>query len=299
MQNLSRFSLFGSTFLLALLTGCAGVSRVPLDKAASAKVTSVEAKAGIPADEVIVRAAPSQVSVALGGGLIPALIDASVTKSRQTALETVSGKFYEQVEPHDFRNLFADSFKASLGTPSVLPNLKVAVSSRGISKGEIEERRKTLKADQAFLGMRIWYEFTTDARSLLVAANVQLIAPEKTEPIYTNSFLYTSTPIADAEPLDAWAKNQGAALAAAYRESGKEIARMLKMDIEGPSNEILTAENAKRSKAKVHIPFYGPFLLAANGALIAFSTEGFLVEKNDQRQIVRAEGGALYSVANN
>ena len=145
--------------------------------------------------------------------------------------------------------------------------------------------------------MRIWYEFTSDGRSLLVAANVQLIGPEKPEPVYSNSFMYTSAPVAESEPLAAWAREQGSALAAAYREGGKEIAYMLKMDIEGSSNEALAAENAKRPRAKVHIPFYGPFLMSANGALVAFSAEGFLVEKNDQRQIVRAEGGALYSVA--
>lgn len=297
MRNPLRSTLLSSIFFLVFLAGCAGVTRVPLEKTASAKLTSVEAKAGIPADEIIVRAAPSKVSMVTGGGLIPALIDASITSSRQTALEKVSGKFYEQVETHDFRSLFGDTFKASLGNPSVLPNLNVQVSSRGISRGEIDERRKMLKAGEAFLGVRLWYEFTTDARSLLVAANVQLIERDKTEPIYTNSFLYTSAAVADSEPLEGWARNQGAALAAAYRESGKEIAHMLKMDIEGPSNEALTAENAKRTKAKVHIPFYGPFLMAPNGALMALSTEGFLIEKKDQRQIVRSEGGALYSVA--
>lgn len=297
MRNPLRFPLFGSIFLIVLLTGCAGISRVPLDRAASANLTRVEGKAGIPADEIIVRAAPSNVSMATGGGLIPALIDASISGSRQSALEKASAKFYEQTESHDFRGLFGETFTSSLGNPSALPNLKLFVSSRGISQGEIDERRKTLKPGEAFLGLRVWYEFTTDARSLLVAANVQLIAPDKTVPVYTNSFLYTSAPIGDSEPLEGWAKDRGAALATAYRESGKEIAYMLKMDIEGPPNEALTAENAKKPRAKVHIPFYGPYLMAPNGALVPLTTEGFIVEKNDLRQIVRAEGGALYSVS--
>lgn len=268
-----------------------------MDKVASTRLKSVEGKVGIPADEVIVRAAPSNVSVVTGGGLIPALIDASISSSRQNALEKLSAKFYEQIESHDYRKIFSDAFISSLGKSAVLPNLKLVVSSRGISKDEIAERRKALKQGEAFLGLRIWHEFTTDARLLLVAANVQLIAPEIPEPIYTNSFLYTSVPVVGSQPLEAWAKDQGSALVAAYGEGGKEIAYMLKMDIEGSSNEALAAENAMKPRAKIHIPFYGPYLMAPNGALVPLTTEGFLVEKNDRRQIVRAEGGALYSVA--
>lgn len=295
MQILMRISLFGLSFLLVMLTGCAGTSRVPLDREVSAKLTRVEAKAGIPADEIIVRATPSNVSMATGGGLIPALIDASISRSRQSALEKASAKFYQQIESHDFRALFGDGFSAALGNPSALPNMSLLVSNRGISKSEINERREALKPGEAFLGLRIWYEFTSDTQSLLVAANVQLIAPDKAEPIYSNSLLYVSPPTLASDPLNAWAKNQGAALATAYRESGREIAHMLKMDLEGASNETLKANNLE--KTKIHIPFNGPFLLAANGALVPLSTEGFLVEKNEQRQIVRAEGGALYSVA--
>lgn len=282
--------------LLACLTGCAGISRIPLDRASTARLTAVEGRLGIPADEVIVRAAPSGVSAATGGGLIPALIDASVSGSRQSAVEKDAGKFYEQVEAHDFRTIFGDALRSSLGTPAGLPSLKLTVSSRGFSKSEIDERRKALGPGEGFMGMRIWYEFTLDGRALFVAANVQLITSGSPTPTYANSFLYTSKPVTGPIALEAWSSDGGRALADAYREGGIEIARMIRMDIVGGSNEVLATENSKRQKAKVQIPFYGPFLMAANGALVPLTTDGFLVEKDAGRQIVRAEGGALYSV---
>lgn len=299
MRNQSRLLFIGGIFIVAFLTGCAGVSRVPLDKSAVARVSFVEAKLGIPTDEIIVRSEPSKVSAVTGGGAIPALIDANISRTRQAALGKITDSFYEQIESHDFRSTFGEALKKTLGDQSSLPDLRLLVSSRGISKAEIDERRKALKAGEAFLGVRVWYELSLDARSLVVVANAQLIAPNKADLAYANSFIYASTPITDANPLEAWGRSQGSALAAAYLESAKEIGYMMKMDMAGASNEVLSAENTKRPKAKVQIPFFAPFLLASNGGLVPFSADGFLVEKSDRRQIVRVAGGALYSIALN
>lgn len=295
MNNLLRPRLMAVFFCLSLLTACAGVSRVPLNKDASAKITSVDSKIMIPADEIIVRAKPSNISGALGGGLIPALIDASVTKSRQTALEVIANPFYEKTDAIDFRALFTETFKTSIGNQQLLPNLSVSVSSRGFSNTAKDEKLAELKPGKAFLGIRVWYEFTPDMRSVIVIANTLMLAGGTTEPVYTNSFLYTSNPI-EGDPLVAWSENQGKALAEAFAESAKQVAYMLKQDLEAPSNEIIAANNAKQAKVKATIPFYGPFLRAPNGSLVPLSTDGFLVEESDHRKIVRAEGGAIYSV---
>jgi hypothetical protein len=271
---------------LGLLAGCAGVTRVPLDKNASAKFNRVESDILIPADELIVRAKPSNLTGALGGGLIPALIDASVTSSRQTELEVVANPFYEKTDALDFRSLFSESFKASFNDQTSLPNLNISVSSRGLSKTAVEERRAKLKPDEAFMGMRIWYEFTPDTRSVVVGAGTLIAAPGGAENSYKNSFIYISKPLESAHPLEAWAENDGKALAAVFTESAKEIAHMLKQDLQAPDNEALFASLAQQEKIKFTIPSFMPVTIS-----------GFLTEQTEQRKIIRAESGELFSVS--
>lgn len=282
--------------LLALLTGCAGISRVPLDKSAAAKINATEGKLSITNDEIIVRAQPSNIAGYTGGGLIPALIDASVSRSRQSALEKLTLPFYEQVDGVDFRTLFSEQFSRTFDAKSLLPNLALNVSTVGISKTEIEERRAKLKAGEAFLGVRVFYEFTPDLRSLIVVANPQVITAQGDTPVYTNSLIYNSAPVADSSPLEAWSKDQGKALAEIFKESGAEIAKMLQMDLDAPSNEILASNRAKQGKVKVQIPFFTPFIMSPNGALIPLTAEGVIESSTESRKIVRAEGGALFSV---
>ena len=86
-----------SLSLAVLLSGCAGVNRVALNKAPQ----KTETRLIIPSDEIIVRSEPSNISAAMGGGLIPALIDASITASRQTKLEEVSNPFYTETSDID------------------------------------------------------------------------------------------------------------------------------------------------------------------------------------------------------
>lgn len=282
--------------LVSMLTGCAGVSRVPLDKTIAVKLTTTEGKISIPTDEVIVRAKPSNVSAFTGGGLIGALIDASVTKSRQSEMEKLTLPFYEQVDGVDFRTLFSEQFSRALDVKSHLPNLAMKVSTVGISKTELEERRTKLKPGEAFLGMRIFYEFTPDLRSLIVVANSQLVTAQGDAPIYANSFIYNSASVSPNASLDDWAKDQGKMLAEVFKESGTEIAKMLKLDLEAPANEVLTNNRAKQEKTKVQVPYFAPFVLSPTGAMIPLSGEGVVESSTESRKIVRAESGALFSV---
>lgn len=271
----------------SLLAGCAGTTRVPLNQEASARLSRVDSVVLIPADEIIVRAKPSSVSLALGGGLIPALIDASITSSRQTELEAIANPFYAGAENIEFRTLFNDSFKGMIQEQKLLPNLNVTVSTTGLSRTALESRRTSLKPGEAFLGLRIWYEFTPDTRSVLVSAGSVLVTADSKDPIFKNTYLYVSQPIEGPNPLTAWADNQGQALAAVFAESGKAIGRLLEQDLAGPNNETLFASLAEQEKVKFTMPTFMPITIS-----------GFVVEKTAERRIIRAASGELLSVPN-
>ncbi|HSH73296.1 MAG TPA: hypothetical protein VK974_09590 [Methylophilaceae bacterium] len=285
MPNLSHTRFIVVFVPMLLLTACAGVTRVPLDKDASSKLTNVESRIMIPADEIIVRAKASNISAAMGGGLIPALIDASVTKSRQTELEKIATPFYDKTDSIDFRTVFSDAFKANINDQKSLPAMNLSVSTRGFSKSALDEKKTKLSAGEGFMGMRIWYEFTSDLRSIIVAADTWLVTNDKADYKYKNTFVYLSKPVEEANPLGAWAQDNGKTLAETFAESAKQIAVMLKQDLEAPTNEILFASLAKQEKTKVVVPTY-PLL----------GGDGYLLEQSDQRKTVRLESGIVYSV---
>lgn len=286
MPNSNYSHLIAALFFMLFLTGCAGVTRVPLDKDATAGVQNIDSKLLITADEIIVRAQPSNISLAMGGGLIPALIDASVTKSRQTALEAIATPFYEKADDIDFRTVFSDSFKAVMANQKALPPMHISVSTRGLSFTALDEKRAQLAAEEAYFGLRIRYEFTPDLRSIIVTADTMLIAKPKQEPLYKNSFLYISDAVDAADPLSAWAENNGKALSETFAKGATEIAHMLLHDLSSPPNEQLFASMEQQPKIKTTIPFFMPI-----------PVNGFLVEEKDKRQIIRGQNGALYSVA--
>lgn len=283
-MHITKIRFFTVLLSLGLLTGCV-TTRVPLDKETSAKITSVETRLIIPADEIIVRANPSNLAAASGGGLLFALIDSAVSKSRQTELEAIANPFYDKVDSIDFRTLFSDAFIATISDQKSLQGLTTSVSTRGLSKVALDAKRAKLNPGEAFLGLRIRYEFTLDLRSVIVVADTGLVTKDKPDFTYKNSLLYLSKPMEGANPLDAWSANNGQALVEALTEGAKEIARMLKRDLDAPSNELIFAEFSKQAKSRVEIPTY-PIL----------SSNGFLVEENTLRKTVRAESGALYSV---
>ncbi len=282
LLNIRLIVVFAS---MLLLTACAGVTRIPLDKGTSANLTKVDSRIMIPADEIIVRAKASNISAAMGGGLIPALIDGAITKSRQTELEKIANPFYEKVDSIDFRTVFSDTFKLNISDQTSLPAVNLSVSTRGFSKSALAEKKAKLPAGEGFMGVRIWYEFTSDLRSILVAADTWLVTNDKADYTYKNSFVYLSKPVDEANPLGAWSDNNGKALNDVFAESGKQIAMMLKQDLEAPTNEVIFASLAKQEKTKVIVPTY-PLL----------GGDGYLLEQSDQRKIVRLESGIVYSV---
>ena len=72
---------------LALVLGaCASPTRVAFDPALRQKLVEVQVLDVLPQDEVIVRAPAAGASLALGGGLIGAVIDSKIGESRQNEL---------------------------------------------------------------------------------------------------------------------------------------------------------------------------------------------------------------------
>lgn len=285
MANQFSFRVISMLCFAMLLTGCAGVTRTALSPQVASNIASVNSKLSIPADEVIVRAKPSNISAAMGYGLIPALIDGSISASRQSELEVLSSAFYAKVDQIDFRSTFGNAFRTSIDKQKSLSNLKISTSTKGLSRTTVDAYKSDLKADEAFLGIRIWYEFSPDLRNIVIAADTQLSTKSASEPVYKNSFVYISAPVDNANPLAAWALNDGEALSKIFAESGDEIAKMMQQDLSGPANDILFANLATNEKIQYKPPFFIPMQI-----------NGFITDKAEHRQVIRADSGVIYSI---
>lgn len=271
---------------IPLLTACAGVTRTALKPEITANIHSVKSQLFIPADELIVRAKPSNISPAMGYGLLPALIDASISSSRQTELEAVSNPYYAKTDQIDFRSTFMTAFNGAIAEQKTLPAISPSMSTRGISNSALTAYKAELHAGEAFLGIRIWYEFSTDLRNVMVSATALLAGKEGQEPLYKNSYTYVSAPVDSVNPLTAWSDKDGQALQKVYIDSGKEIARLMQQDLAGPANETLFAELAKQEKVQFTLATAMPMVI-----------KGFTIEQSTQRKTIRAESGELFSLS--
>lgn len=282
---------------LSILSGCGGLNRIALKKDANLP-QKTEARLIIPADEIIVRSKPSNISAALGGGLIPALIDASITASRQTELEKISTPFYNETVGINIRELFAEEFKPIFNSQKSLPNTNLLITNRAISKNTMAKLQSNLNATESLMAIRIWYEFSSDAKNVIVIAGVYMAEPLKKEPAYRNILFYLSKPadiLNEESPLSYWSKNKGERLKKVYADSASILAKLLIDDLEAPSNKAIKSASSEKKEAKISIPYFNQqFLFTPSNGIVRLSESGFVLEEDDSKKILRGKSGAIY-----
>ena len=260
------------------------MARTGLPPESAANIAATKAVLSIPSDEIIVRAPPSNISQAMGYGLIPALIDGAISASRQSALENLSASFYDKTRQVDFRTSFSQTFNQEFKQQVTLKNVDISMSTRGASPSMRDENKALLSSDNAFMTIRISYEFSPNLRNIIVAADTALINKNATEPIYKNSFMFVSAPVSETAPLEAWAANNGELLSQAFTQSGTELGKLLIQDLSEPANEAVFASVAAKEKVTYTVPAFFPWIIKGN-----------VTEKTANRQIIRADTGALLS----
>ncbi|WP_171001727.1 hypothetical protein [Methylobacillus flagellatus] len=256
-----------------------------MDKTVTSSISNVDFQIQIPQDELLVLAIPSNMAAASGGGLLFALIDSSISASRQSKQEEAANAFYDKADFIDFRTRFGEAFKAAMADQTSLPKLDISVTPRQTSDEGMESKRSALKPDQAFIAFQVWYAFSKDSRQIMVSTGTSMVASSKPEKVYKTVIHYLSQPVSGDNPLDKWTENNNQALDQAFMESAKDIAALLKRDLEMPATEIIMTELASQEEVKITLP-----------TIIPYFFKGRVVEKTDQRQIIRAENGELYSL---
>lgn len=232
-----RLRLVATLSVALLLTACAAPMRASLTPEQRGKITGLTAHVVVVQDEVIAAVEASNVSAALGGGLIGAMIDSKVTNNRVNESQQALGPFYAAIEDVDYRQEFNGSIERGLAGYPIKVG-KVTTTPRALSDAKLTQLRKDLQPGQALLVISPRYTLSMDFRSFDSESVVTIwLRPEASDsrmPSQRGVLHYQSAPVGPGgrESLAQWAAKDAAAFRDVMRESIAETVRMVMLDID-------------------------------------------------------------------
>jgi hypothetical protein len=270
--------------LALVLGGCAVPMRISLTPEQRAKVTTLKAHVVVVQDEIIAAVQPSNVSAALGGGLIGVMIDTSVTNSRVKASQEVMGPFYALIESVDYRKEFNEAIKRELANYPIKV-AEFATTPRALSAADLARMRGELPPGQALLVIYPRYYLTMDFRNFDAEAVVSMWTKEgpANMPIQRGVLYYQSQSVGTGgkDSIAIWGAKNAEAFRATMRESIVETINLVLMDLD------VTAPAGKTEPPKSY-----SFNTGAQQGQI----KGQLVKETATRLTILGENNKLYSL---
>lgn len=288
-----KYQLIGIAFVVILLQGCVnGQKRALLSQTERDSIKNLNVYNLVMQDEIRPAVEISNVGGALGGGLIPALIDSSINKGRSLSAQDIIEPLYFATDSVDYRKLIAKEVNAVIAPVYSVMATKETAEAIVLSDSDLVAKIKTLKDGEYLLFLSSFYGFMESSKFLktdtlaMVFSNKSISSStKKPVPVYFNRLGYISASVGtgDSDSMGAWSKNNGELFAKTLNESAREIAAQLKYDLQNTSQfecgAIVVADT-----------------FAFTGLKIA--SKSVLVEQKADRAMVRSIGdGALYSVA--
>lgn len=267
-----------------LLQGCAPMFNKALTAENRTRVRDVDVQVLVPQETVIFSADSPNVSAALGGGLIGAIIDASVQKSRQEAMSAEMGVFLDRLADIDFRG----ESKAALADGTSNFALKVStaeVLARIPTKTVLDARIARTKGGSAFMRLFVYYTLEPKTLTLTTRSYAQMWQDGAPERSYSGSFIYQEA--APATVAGAAPGAEAAAVREMMRRAMLQTLRMASLDINQPQSSA-PGTPPRTVDAKPQ------YMFAMGGTRVALA--GDLIASEGNRVVFRDKGGALFSV---
>jgi len=255
------------------LAACAPLHYKALGPQDRERVRQLEVQVVVPQETFVFSATAPGVSAALGGGLIPALIDGAVQKSRQEAMRGDISATIDRVIDLDYRAEAREAMVPALaGFP--LNVTSHSVTPRIMSKADLDMRIAATKDGKAFLRLLTHYSLEPKSMTLTTRTHAMLWQDGNPAPSYLGSI------ISQGRALSAALDGPGA-LREQMRQATTDTIRLLALDLNSP-------QHAPGQKPKASVP------ILFNGTVIQWAAEQ--VSAEDGQTVVRDNGGALISV---
>lgn len=278
--------------------GCATQSYVHMTKDAQSKIQSTDVVIGLSQEEIFAEIDQSNITAATGGGLLFALIDASVNSSRTEDAETLVAPIKDSLIEYNFPSEFEAALNAELQRLVWLNTINYQIKKPYSATDEDGVLSKA-SADIVFV-FSTSYRFGPGFKSIKISSTVNGYAnneelkaiaknanPDIEKPLlYKNSFAF-SQPFQgeytdSAQASKAWNNNNAEQVKTALTMGVTELAKMVATDL-----EIARAQYKDQS------------LQVGQGEQVTYDGKtGTLVSKDDKRIVLRLADGSMYSTVN-
>ena len=251
--------------LLNVLLGCASPRIIPMTEGAASKIKSTEAILVLSQQEIAAEINPSGVAAAGGGGLLLALVDVAVNKSRAGDAEAAIAPIKNALLDYDFAKQLRVALEEELRRLAWI-NLQ---SLRTVSSPDAKKIDDAVAASaaNAVLVIRMTYSLTSDFSLVKVTAAVtgypkteELSAiakrarPDANPPLlYRNDFSVMNgmgLPKSDRPTAaKAWAENNGKAARDALGKAAADLAKRIAADLESARAKAKVADSTSTATA--------------------------------------------------
>ncbi len=271
---------------LMALGACAPFYK-PLASEERARIKEVDLRVVVAQETFMFTAQSSNVSAALGGGLIGALIDSSVQRSRQKDMASQIQATVGPLLDVDYRAEATAAVNALQQTTAFPLKLSSAQLLAGMpGRRDHEARIAATGKSPAYLLMWVHYEIAADLSVFSTRSTVQLWQDGKPESTYRAGVVHQTRLASGTREalMKRLTDNQGSRLRALMRESMQESLRMVAADL-----AVAPAASAARS---------GPLRAASvwtQGVWVPVK-DMRLIDETPARQFLRNEEGALLSI---
>lgn len=231
-----------------LAGGCVTTGgHVPLAQEELGKLGELTVRSVVVQDEIVLTAPEPGVVQAAGGGLLAALVESSIVKERQDALQGVIEPFYGEIDDYDFRKEFWSALVPFLGNGYPLPVAHIVTTPVTVPKFFANRWAAELPAGKSVMVLRTRYTFADRFRRLELETDLELWQRGRQEPTFANVYRYQSQSLGsgERESLNQWAETRGARYRQALAEGIQETLRMLRLDAAGTPGEVLDQRPAR------------------------------------------------------
>ncbi|MGO4392431.1 hypothetical protein AB4Z46_13885 [Variovorax sp. M-6] len=279
--------------LAALSLGACAPFHKQLTQEDRARIQEVDVRVVVAQESFMFSAQSPGVSAAAGGGLIPALIDASVQQSRQKAM---AGEIQATVGPlldYDFRVEAGRAVKALNHEAMPLKVRSVEVLAGMPTKAEHEARIAATRSGPAYMVLLLHYAIEPGLSAFTTRTTVSLWQEGRTEQSYRAAAIYQA-PLEGGQRTDVIKRltaDDGKVLRGLMRESVTESLRMVALDI-GPAGKANAGTAVPAPPAAT--PASKSVKFNFNGAWMPLT--GASIEDEAARTVLRDPAGALYSL---
>ena len=177
-MSVSKFLL--TTLCIAALAGCvSGPKRTALNNQTASSIKTAEHYNLVIQDEVRPAVNISNVTGAMGGGLIPALIDSSINKTRTNDAQALMEAFYFNTEDFDFRATWSEKITPALAQSLPIQPIKKSAEAILIDDKTLKSKVSKLNDGEALAYTSTFYSFVDDSKSLVVESVVFVFTKSK------------------------------------------------------------------------------------------------------------------------